>query len=107
MSQLCALAGVTRQAFYKRVDGLLFRKLAIEQFVVQFVRETTNYRIQLPFGKVLARTSQGVGKVLARIKGMCYLARYLPDAWVQGFWIKGYSSASGNACTSVSSTGGR
>ena len=39
MSQLCALAGVTRQAFYKRDDGLLFRKLAIEQFVVQFVRE--------------------------------------------------------------------
>ncbi len=37
MTPLCALAGVTRQAFYKRDDDLLFRRLALEQFVVQFV----------------------------------------------------------------------
>ena len=40
VSDLCVLSGVTRQAFYKRDDNLLFRRLAIEQFVVQFVRET-------------------------------------------------------------------
>ena len=39
MKPLCALAGVTRQAFYKRDEDLLFRRLAKEQFVVQFVRE--------------------------------------------------------------------
>ena len=39
VSDLCVLSGVTRQAFYKRDDELLFRRLAIEQFVVQFVRE--------------------------------------------------------------------
>ena len=39
VTDLCALSGVTRQAFYKRDDNLLFRRLAIEQFVVQFVRE--------------------------------------------------------------------
>lgn len=39
MSQLCALAGVTRQAFYKRDDDLLFRRLALEQFVVQYILE--------------------------------------------------------------------
>ena len=39
MKQLCVLAGVTRQAFYKRDDDLLFRRLAMERFVVQFVRE--------------------------------------------------------------------
>ena len=38
VTDLCALSGVTRQAFYKRDDDLLFRRLAIEQFVVQFVR---------------------------------------------------------------------
>ena len=37
MTQLCALAGVTRQAFYKRDEDLLLARLAIEQFVVQFV----------------------------------------------------------------------
>ena len=39
MSQLCALAGVTRQAFYKRDNDLLFRRLALEQFVVQYILE--------------------------------------------------------------------
>ena len=39
MSQLCALAGVTRQAFYKRDEDLLFRRLALEQFVVQYILE--------------------------------------------------------------------
>ena len=39
VTDLCALSGVTRQAFYKRDDDLLFRRLALEQFVVQFVRE--------------------------------------------------------------------
>ena len=37
VTDLCALSGVTRQAFYKHDDDLLFRRLAIEQFVVQFV----------------------------------------------------------------------
>ena len=37
MSQLCALSGVTRQAFYKRDEDALLARLAIEQFVVQFV----------------------------------------------------------------------
>ena len=37
VTSLCALAGVTRQAFYKQDDDLLFRRLALEQFVVQFV----------------------------------------------------------------------
>ena len=37
MTRLCALAGVTRQAFYKRDEDLLLARLAIEQFVVQFV----------------------------------------------------------------------
>ena len=37
ITDLCALSGVTRQAFYKHDDDLLFRRLAIEQFVVQFV----------------------------------------------------------------------
>lgn len=39
VTQLCALAGVERQAFYKRDEEALYRRLAIEQFVVQFVRE--------------------------------------------------------------------
>ena len=39
VTNLCALSGVTRQAFYKRDDDLLFRRLAKEQFVVQYVRE--------------------------------------------------------------------
>jgi len=39
VSQLCALAGVTRQAFYKQDDDLLFRRLALEQFVVQYILE--------------------------------------------------------------------
>ena len=39
MSQLCALAGVTRQAFYKRDEDALLARLAIEQFVVQYVQE--------------------------------------------------------------------
>ena len=30
VSQLCALAGVTRQAFYKRDEDLLFRRLALD-----------------------------------------------------------------------------
>jgi len=37
VTPLCALAGMTRQAFYKQDDDLLFRRLALEQFVVQFV----------------------------------------------------------------------
>ena len=39
MNQLCALSGVKRQAFYKHDDNVLFRRLAIEQFVEQFVLE--------------------------------------------------------------------
>ena len=37
VNRLCALAGVTRQAFYKRDEDALFQRLALEQFVVQFV----------------------------------------------------------------------
>ena len=37
VTDLCALSGVTRQAFYKHDDDLLFRRLAIGQFVVHFV----------------------------------------------------------------------
>lgn len=37
VNHLCALAGVTRQAFYKRDEDALLARLAIEQFVVQFV----------------------------------------------------------------------
>ena len=37
VTRLCALAGVTRQAFYKRDEDALLARLAIEQFVVQFV----------------------------------------------------------------------
>ena len=37
INRLCALAGVTRQAFYKRDEDALLARLAIEQFVVQFV----------------------------------------------------------------------
>lgn len=40
MTPLCALAGVTRQAFYKHDDNVLLSRLAEEQFVVQFVLET-------------------------------------------------------------------
>ena len=40
VNRLCALAGVTRQAFYKRDEDALFQHLALEQFVVQFVLET-------------------------------------------------------------------
>ena len=40
VNRLCALAGVTRQAFYKRDEGALYQRLALEQFVVQFVLET-------------------------------------------------------------------
>ena len=39
VNRLCALAGVTRQAFYKRDEDALFQRLALEQFVVQFVLE--------------------------------------------------------------------
>lgn len=39
VTSLCELSGVTRQAFYKHDDDLLFRRLALEQFVVQFVHE--------------------------------------------------------------------
>ncbi len=39
MTPLCALAGVTRQAFYKQDDDLLYRRLALERFVVQFILE--------------------------------------------------------------------
>ena len=39
VTQLCALAGVERQAFYKRDEESLYRRLAIEQFVKQFVLE--------------------------------------------------------------------
>ena len=39
VNRLCALAGVTRQAFYKRDEDALLARLAIEQFVVQFVLE--------------------------------------------------------------------
>ena len=39
VNRLCALAGVTRQAFYKRDNDLLFRRLALEQFVVQYILE--------------------------------------------------------------------
>ena len=40
VNRLCALAGVTRQAFYKRDEGALYQRLTLEQFVVQFVLET-------------------------------------------------------------------
>ncbi len=39
MSQLCALSGVSRQAFYKRDEDAMLARLAIEQFVVQYVME--------------------------------------------------------------------
>ena len=39
VNRLCALAGVTRQAFYKRDEDALLARLAIEQFVVQSVLE--------------------------------------------------------------------
>ncbi len=39
VTSLCELSGVTRQAFYKHDDNLLFRRLALERFVVQFVHE--------------------------------------------------------------------
>ena len=39
VTELCALAGMSRQAFYKRDEDALFRRLALEQFVAQFVRE--------------------------------------------------------------------
>ena len=39
VASLCGLSGVTRQAFYKRDDDLLFRRLALERFVVHFVHE--------------------------------------------------------------------
>ena len=32
VASLCGLSGVTRQAFYKRDDDLLFRRLALERF---------------------------------------------------------------------------
>ena len=37
VNRLCALAGVTRQAFYKRDEDALYRRLALAEFVVQFV----------------------------------------------------------------------
>ena len=39
VNRLCALAGVTRQAFYKRDEDALLARLAVEQFVVQYVLE--------------------------------------------------------------------
>ena len=39
VNRLCALAGVTRQAFYKHDEDALLARLAIEQFVVQYVLE--------------------------------------------------------------------
>ena len=39
VKRLCALAGVTRQAFYKRDEEALLARLAVEQFVVQYVLE--------------------------------------------------------------------
>lgn len=39
VNRLCALAGVTRQAFYKRDEDAMLARLAIEQFVVQYVLE--------------------------------------------------------------------
>ncbi|MCR5037980.1 MAG: integrase core domain-containing protein [Bacteroidales bacterium] len=59
MSQLCALAGVTRQAFYKCDDGLLFRKLAIEQFVVQFVREVRGKDPRIGADKLIHHSDRG------------------------------------------------
>lgn len=59
LSQLCALAGVTRQAFYKRNDGLLFRKLAIEQFVVQFVREVKGKDPRIGADKLIHHSDRG------------------------------------------------
>jgi hypothetical protein len=38
--------------------------------------------IRFSFGKVLARTSQGVGKVLARIMGLLELANGLAMVWL-------------------------
>ena len=39
VNRLCALAGVTRQAFYKRDEEALLARLAVEQFVVHYVLE--------------------------------------------------------------------
>ena len=39
MSGICRLFGVSRQSYYKHDDGLLLRRLAREEFVVQFVEE--------------------------------------------------------------------
>ena len=39
MSGICKLFGVSRQSYYKHDDGLLLRRLAREEFVVQFVEE--------------------------------------------------------------------
>ena len=39
VNRLCTLAGVTRQAFYKRDEDALLARLAVEQFVVQYVLE--------------------------------------------------------------------
>ncbi len=37
VNRLCALAGVTRQAFYKRDEEVLYQRLALAEFVVQYV----------------------------------------------------------------------
>lgn len=37
--RLCALAGVTKQAYYKRDADVHFRRLAVEGFVAEFARE--------------------------------------------------------------------
>ena len=50
------------------------------------------FHVSSPFGKVLAKTSQGVGKVLARIKGLLELARCLADTLVQGSKFNAKSS---------------
>ena len=39
VNRLCALAGVTRQAFYKRDEEALLARLAVGQFVVHYVLE--------------------------------------------------------------------
>ena len=39
VSGICRLFGVSRQSYYKHNDGLLLRRLAREECVVQFVEE--------------------------------------------------------------------
>lgn len=52
VNRLCALAGVTRQAFYKRDEDALLARLAIEQFVVQYVLEVRDKDAKIGMDKL-------------------------------------------------------